>query len=320
MRYRAGIGLVLLPAVIALALVFGRAGSADAGCGCNKPPPKPAALIPNVAAVGMPITLHDRRFRNNAKWTVTFTSGQVSKAVVAKVIRRRDITDSTGKTRNAQLVVTVPDLPPGPTSIVARRGHAKLRIPEDSFVVMGSPVVVNDQEANIQLPSYTTAVGLDGTLYVSVGGLNNVCDPMEFQAVLNNYPLRFSDGDVFIFNWQGYFIDSLTPASHNRFQVQQSDNNQSNQLDYFRHSFQQYCIDHRPGGAKQIDPTDTNWHLDGTPHVDYATVIFAITGNLANGAPQQPGIITSGLNLQTNIGDGSQDWEPEQPEEGVDGH
>ncbi len=29
--------------------------SALAGCGCDKPPPKPAAVTPNVAAPGMPI-------------------------------------------------------------------------------------------------------------------------------------------------------------------------------------------------------------------------------------------------------------------------
>jgi hypothetical protein len=318
MRYRAGIGIGLLPGFALLVLIVGLARTAEAGCGCNKPPPKPAAIIPNVAAPGTAITLHDRRFRRGAKWTVTFTSGSTSQTVVTKVIKRRDITDSTGKTRNNQLVVTVPNLPPGPASILARRGRAKLRVPEDSFVVMGAPVVVSDQNSELQLQSYSTAVGMDGTFYISVGGLNTVCDPMEFQAVLDNYPLRFSDGDVLIFNWQGYFIDSLTPASHNRFQVQTGNGNQSNQLYYFRHSFQQYCIDHLPGGPKQVDPADPNWHLDGTPHVDYATVIFAITGNL-NGAAQQPGLVTSPLELQTSIGDGSLDWEPEQPEEGVDG-
>src|SRR5690349_21217517 len=116
MRFGAGIGLLVVSAALSLALVFGGADNALAGCGCNKPPPQPAAIIPNVASAGTEVTLHDRRFRKGAKWTVTFTSGQVTKNVAVKVIKRRDITDSSGKTRNNQLVVTVPDLPPGPTS------------------------------------------------------------------------------------------------------------------------------------------------------------------------------------------------------------
>ena len=286
--------------------------SALAGCGCDKPPPKPAAVIPNVAAPGMPIIFFDRKFRNKQKWSVLFTSGTTSVLTSARVVKKRDITDSTGKTIKPQLVVTVPALPPGPTVIKILHGkHVEMLVPAASFVVMGNLVGVTQQNAELDVPHYATAVGDDGTLYLGVGGLNTVCDPMKFQSLLNGYPVRFGDGDVLIFNGQGYFIDALNPASHNHFFIKQGDSSASDQLIYERHSFQQYCIDHLPGGAKQVDPKDPNWHLDGTPHVDYSTVIFAINGHFDTGFAQTPGPISSQMKMETELGDGTGDWEPE---------
>ncbi|HVN29630.1 MAG TPA: hypothetical protein VMT64_14125, partial [Candidatus Binataceae bacterium] len=260
-----------------LTAAIARPSLALAGCGCNKPPPKPAAVIPNVAAPGMPITFFDRKFAKNQTWEVTFTSGSTTASTSAVVVRKRDITVSSGKKVEAQLIVAVPKLPPGPTSItIARKKHVEMRVPADSFVVIGGLIGVSQQNNELELSSYTTAVGADGTLYLGVGGLNTVCDPMKFQSVLEGYPLRYGDGDVLIFNGQGYFIDSLTPASHNHFFIDAGSTSTSDRLTYERHSFQQYCIDHAPGGSKQIDPADRNWHLDGTPHVDYSIVIFAI--------------------------------------------
>ena len=295
-----------------------RPNLAYAGCGCSKPPPKPAAVIPSVAAPGMPVTFYDRRFYKNQKWNVLFTSGTTSILTSARVVKKRDITDSTGKTSNPQLVVTVPNLPPGPTSITISHGRrVEMLIPADSFVTMGSLIGVSQKNSELELSQYSTSVGDDGTLYVGVGGLNTVCDAMKFQSVLDGYPLRFGDGDVLIFNGQGYFIDALDPASHNHFFINPGGTSTSDQLVYERHSFQQYCIDHAPGGSKQVDPKDPNWHLDGTPHVDYSIVIFAINGHFDSGATQAPGPISSQMNMETELGDGIGDWEPEpnQPED-----
>ncbi len=43
-----------------LAMIAGSAGDAQAGCGCAKPPPPPAAVRPNVAYAGSPITIFSR--------------------------------------------------------------------------------------------------------------------------------------------------------------------------------------------------------------------------------------------------------------------
>lgn len=311
--------------VLVLLALLARPSFASAGCGCDKPPPKPAALIPSVAAPGMPITFFDRRFARNQKWEVLFTSGTTSITTTAVVVKKRDITVPSGKKVDGQLVVVVPNLPPGPTSIeVFRNRHVEMKVPAESFVVIGNLIGVSQQNNELELERYSTGVGADGTLYMGVGnvnggvgGLNRVCDPMKFHSALDGYPLRFGDGDVLIFNGQGYFIDSLTPASHNHFFINPGGPQTSDQLTYERHSFQQYCIDHAPGGSKQIDPKDPNWHLDGTPHVDYSIVIFAINGHFDSGATQAPGPISSQMNMETELGDGTGDWEPE-PDESED--
>lgn len=299
------LGIVFLLSLLPVFL----AAVAEAGCGCNKPPPKPAAIIPSVASPGMNVTFFDPRFQPNQTWNAVFTSGGVPVATTGTVVSKRDITDPTGKTISNQLVVAVPGLPPGPTSIQISHGQDVLAIGSDSFVVIGKPVMTGPQDSELDLHGYSTAVGQDGTLYVAVGGLNHVCDPMQFKSQFDSYPLRFSDGDVLIFNWQGYFIDSLTPASHNHFLIKPppDDDSGSNVLIYKRHSFQKYCADHRPGGPKQVDPSDPNWHLDGTPHVDYAIVIFAIAGHLDNGSSLQPGTFSAELNMETSVASGDGD-------------
>lgn len=37
--------------------LLGGPATTQAGCGCDKPPPAPAAVIPHVAFPGMPVTL-----------------------------------------------------------------------------------------------------------------------------------------------------------------------------------------------------------------------------------------------------------------------
>ena len=69
---------------------------ANAGCGCDKPPPLPAALIPGVAFSGMPVTFFDPRFVAGQQWNITFNSGKVSATVSAAVeLKRRTDASAT---------------------------------------------------------------------------------------------------------------------------------------------------------------------------------------------------------------------------------
>lgn len=224
---------------------------------------------------------------------------------------------STGLTYKPLLVVAVPSLPVGPTRIVAFTKGTSLTVPEESFTVIAKPVAAAEQTGSYAVKNYTTGVGADGTLYISVGGLNNVCKAMEFTTFATNYPLRMANGGVVILNFQGFLIDSLSPESATYFSIKPREKATSDRLDYFRHSFERYCANHQPGGAKEVALNDSDWHLDGTPHTDYSTLIFAIAGYFDNGSMPQPGSATFDLNLQAQVRDNTEPWTQEKEAERV---
>jgi hypothetical protein len=45
-------------------------------------------------------------------------------------------------------------------------------------------------------------------------------------------------------------------------------------------------------------------------------VVFAITGHFDNGSAQQPGPVSANMNLGTSLGNGTEVWASERPEEG----
>ena len=286
---------------------------ARAGCGCDKPPPAPAAVIPNAAFPSMSVTLFNKSFKVRQTWNVSFQSGSTTTTVTASVVSKRNLTDPSGTTYTPQLVVSVPNIPMGPTSIQAYTKTASLFVPKESFTVIGMPVVVSEQNATYAVSNYTTAVGSDGTLYITLGGLNNVCQAMNFKSYLKNYPLRVDN--VVIPNFQGFLIDSLTTES-GYLALTPQQGATSDILYYYRHSFQQYCLEHQPGGSKAVDSADPNWHLSGTPHTDYSVLIFAIGGHFDDGSVPQAGSVTFDLRLDTKVAtNGSAWWTPETKEE-----
>jgi len=290
--------------------------SAHAGCGCDKPPPEPAAVIPNAAFSGMKITLFSPLFVPGQLWTVRFRNGDTEKTVSATVKAKRDIVTMTLGQYKPHLVVTVPNnLPLGPTRIETFTLLASLTVLEDSFTVIGQPLTVREKTETYKVWNQKMAVGADGTLYLAVKGMDKVCKAMSFGAQLTEYPVRFGSGDVVIRNFQGYLIDLLDPSTADHFEVQPASWGTSNELYYFRHSFEQFCQNHQPGKSKEVDDTDADWHKDGTPHTDYSTLIFAIAGHLPNGQSLTPGSIVSDVILTQSLGSGSQEWEHEHEEE-----
>ena len=118
-----------------------------------------------------------------------------------------------------------------------------------------------------------------------------------------SYPLRLANGDVIISNSQGYLINSLklNSGSIPPFSVVPQNGKHSDTLKYYRHSFETYCADHQPGGAREVDPIDPNWHKDGTPHVDYSTLIFAITGRFKDGSVPAAGSVSFDMNVDIAV-------------------
>ncbi|PON16444.1 hypothetical protein C2W62_18440 [Candidatus Entotheonella serta] len=288
-----------------------------AGCGCIKPPPLPAMAIPNAAFKGLSVTFFHSSFQVGQTWTLDFHSGSQTRTVTASVVEKRDITDPSGNTTTPQLVVSLPNVPVGPTRIEGFSGTNAFTVPSGSFTVIARPVQISEQSAEYDIENYTTGVGADGTLYVSVGGLDDVCRAMAFEVSIEDYPLRINH--IAIINAQGFFIDALGLPSADIFFLEPGDEDDSDTVHYLRHAFEQYCAAHQPGQAREVDPGDPSWHLhDGSPHVDYGTLIFAITGQLQGGSAPAAGSVTLDLEIETELGTGTEDWEEEQEEEDVD--
>lgn len=320
-----------LPLAIISALLFLLTSlPAQAGCGCDKPPPPPAAVIPHVAFSRMKISLFHDSFVEGQKWKIVFRNGEKeSSPRQVKVASRRDLSDTTGQTLTPRLTVSVPPtVPVGPTSIIVSKGAESFTIPDTQFTVIGKPVVVSEKNANFTKVNYTTAVGADGTMYFGLSGLAKICQPMKFKALMEGNPLRFGDhGDITILNSQGFLIETLTctltgctPANHYFPELNIGDTEHSDEIEYWRHSFAQYCLNHRRGGLKEVDPYDRNWHKDGTPHVDYSTLIFAIVGHYDDGSIPALGAKTFNLKMEGDPDDIQDGWEEEKEEELIEPH
>ncbi len=118
-----------------------------------------------------------------------------------------------------------------------------------------------------------------------------------------------------IANWQGYVIDTLDSTASGHVSFTPGEDSQSTEISYFRHSFKQYCQDHLPGGPKQVDPNDPNWHLDGTPHVDYGALFFEIAGTVEDGTAPAAGTVAQETIVNTVLPDSAAPWEVEQDED-----
>src|SRR5438132_14075474 len=62
----------------------------------------------------------------------------------------------------------------------------------------------------------------------------------------------------------------------------------SDTLHYSRHEFTTYFLQHMERQPHAVDPTDGNWHLDGSRHVDHNHLTLALMGG-GNRAPPAPG-------------------------------
>ncbi len=308
---------VMLTLMLIGILCLARPMPGIAGCGCTKPSPAPAMVIPKVAFQGLPLTFFHHSFEVAQSWQVTFQNGSQTKTATALVIEKRDITDPSGNTVTPQLVVTTPNLSAGPTSIHGVSGTNAFSVSADSFTMIAKPIRISEQSADYDMENYATGVGADGTLYMSIGGLDKVCKAMAFEVSIEDYPLRISD--IVIINAQGYLIDALGPLTSDFFFLEPGDEEESDTVHYWRHSFEQFCADRQPGGPKETDPNDPNWLLNGNPYVDFSTLIFAVAGQINGSIPDAGRVVLPELDIQTELSDGSNDWEDEQDEQQVIG-
>ena len=256
----------------------------QAGCGCIKPAPAPAAVRPNVTYGGQLVTLFHSSLVNGGSYTVKFTAMDGTTAsVTGAAVNRRDLADAVYKN---QLEVTIPTrVPIGPVGItVTQAGQSSpfLSIPDTSFTLAPQPVAVPSQPGSYNYQNYNAAVGRDGKVYISLD-LNGMTMPRTIQAQAKGYPLRFSKDNATFYNTQGFLMQLVGAPIPGLATITPGNTTDSDTLQYQRHEFATYFMQHGERTTHSTDPNDSNWHTDGTRHIDHNKLILAIAGGKVNG-------------------------------------
>ena len=279
--------------VFVLAALFLAARPADAGCGCDKPPPHLAAIRPAFASPGDEVTLFPPKLRKDTTYTVHFqparSSGSSGSAVKMSVTAtsRRDFGDGIEK---YQLVVQAPELPPGPTKVfVSHNNRTLLKVSEDDFTMLQPPLVLGEVDGVTVARCYRAAVDENGTVYFPLD-ISAIAERMAFDSVGRTFPLLFGAEDIAIYNTQGVLMQLLGPAEAGIFAVTDPGAPDSFELLYDRHEFRTYRAKHMHEGGYGLDPTDPAWHVDGTRHIDHDHLVIAIQGTVEGGGAPQAGM------------------------------
>jgi hypothetical protein len=261
-----------------------------AGCGCTKPPPPPASVRPAFAWPGAAVTLFDSALVPGHVYEVSFDpmQGNSGPALEVPAVERRDLAD--GEMR-AQLVVPLPELPLGPAAIRvadATTGELLLVLSDAEFTVAPRPIGVPNGVGVYHFEGYRAAVSRAGTVLIPLG-FADIQHARVFEARAADLAMRFSDEDLAFYNVQGFLMQVLDQTMPGLFTIHAADGQESDLLRYSRHEFNSYFLQHGERSAHAVDPTDANWHLDGTPHIDHDEQVLAIDARWPNGSKLAPG-------------------------------
>ncbi|HEY2389297.1 MAG TPA: hypothetical protein VGK30_20275 [Candidatus Binatia bacterium] len=291
---------------LVLAAVLTRSATVEAGCGCNKPPPPTADVRPAFAPPGYNVTLFSPQFVAGKKYIVHFGTSGSGRDVTGVAVQKRDLADGTQK---VQLVVQAPSLPAGPTRIRVVASNNKdtilTSLPATSFTMLQAPLALAEGDGQIVASCYQAAVGADGTVYFPVD-ISAISAHMVFSGLAMTYPLLFNAQDIVIYNDQGFLMQLLGPDQSIYAITDPAGAPNSLELTYDRHEFQTYRDQHAHIGGLGLDPTDPDWHTDGTYHVDHDHLILAIRGVVENQGPAAAGATPPfTLQVTTALADGT---------------
>lgn len=266
-------------------------GLAEAGCGCDKPPPPRADIRPFVAFADQTVTLFDDAYREGRDYLVFFdpVAGGPGEWARGRAKKRRDIAD--GQIRD-QLRTTLPDLPLGPCRVsVWRNGQLVKQLGPDALTVTAPPVPLSHLTSTKRRSGYRGGVGTDGTLYIAVD-VERVSDATHFWGQGFGLPLDFQAANIAMYNDQGYLMQLLDPTVPGLYELAPAPgpgDDASAVLGYWRHEFRTYKQRHRQEEAFEMDEEADEWHATGTRHVNHDTIIVAVHGTLTTGGTLVPG-------------------------------
>lgn len=265
-------------ALLVLATGFSFAARpANAGCGCDHPPPIEGVAHPAFAWPGSVITITDTAFQKPG--TKIKIDGQPVERYLPPP-------------RMATARVVVPEginVGPAKIEIFSQRGQLVKTLPSNVFTALPPPVPVIDADGYFYYKDVNAAVDATGTLLIPFD-LTGVLDPRQFYMNLVNTPLRFGEPDMIYYNkdqfnlklfealfsdpndfeWGAYYGTDVAGA------VDPGKN--SDVLQYWRHEFYTYRLAHESDGSHVVDSEGR--HPDGSVHVDHEHLVLAIRGTL----------------------------------------
>jgi hypothetical protein len=256
------------------------AAPADAGCGCAKAPPTTSLVRPAFASPGDTITL----FPPDNRWG-EYEIRMADRKMKRYPVWKRDLADGQYKW---QVVVSAPQAPMGPTEIEVKGPGRDFTVPSSDFTMMQAPLSILQGDGETLATCYSAAVTADHVVLVPLD-ITAVHDRMIFDGLGEGYPLLFSAADVMIYNTQGFLMQLLTPENAAIYAIQDPGNPDSMELTYDRHEFNTYLMQHSHVDGYGLDPSDRNWHTDGTYHVDHNRLVLAIKGMVENQGPPPAG-------------------------------
>lgn len=270
-----------------------------ASCGCDKPPPQPADIIPHFGWSGSKAKVYGDDLKEFQNWDVTIIAGGTEYTTTAPTVKGVDITDPSAARTEIWLNLTLPSLPTsaaGPAQIVVERRGRRIDIAKNQFTITNTPVALTATPGTVNHP-ITVGVGINRQTFVSFSGLENVCDAIEYDGKFTDLALRIPESQVVIWNTQGFLLDMLTPSTAN-FVRTTGLCCDSDSLHYERHDFSDYCEQHDKGESLEVVEPGSDWHADSSPHIDYRVVVVEVGGRVS-GAYQSPGAKNVTLNMRT---------------------
>ncbi len=286
-------------ATAAAALSILSARPAEAGCGCDHPPPGYAAIVPAFGSPGKAVRVHapaDEAFLPGAPYLVKMGGGE------SLVVAQHD----------THLKVTVPKTAkPGPTEVEIIGADESYKYARNEFTVLAPAPVLPEQNGLFAAARFEASISEDGTLLVPFN-LTEVAEATQVMVVVEGRPLSFEHDDVVFFNADGVdltlftlMVDDPTErqwGSYYGWEVEQDKglfgtvyqnrvvrallSDTSDKLTYWRHEFHTYAKSHRAGGPHEVD--DDGYHKgDGTLHIDHDHLVLAIGGKLRGSDPDR---------------------------------
>jgi len=259
---------------------------AHGGCGCEKPAPPPAAIIPDATYPGTYVRIYDDNFIPGNSYDVLFN--QTETEGVAEV-------DREGRKRIKVMIPETDDVGPTAVKVLNNSGIIK-EISSDQFTLATKPITLYEQNGNYQYINYKAAVDSTGTLILSFD-LTGITEPLNFIGKLLNKRLMIGGSeDAVFYNIQGYLMTDMGSyelpyhiPSLNK--ITKTSDRGSDMILYWRHEFETYAAAHEPGQPHQPDPLDPDYHLDGTPCIDHDHIILKVAARYLNNKVPSPGSI-----------------------------